>query len=166
MHPTLIGFSTPNYFNPVSRLIRFITKSKASHAFVIYFAHDWNMDCVLEAHELGFRITPLERFIVKNNIVKVVVPRHPIDEGLLVIAKRYLGSMYDYKGLFGMSVVMLGRFLKRKWNNPFRGSKSVFCSESVIIAMKNSHGYEDLDLSDDTDPEALLEYFETKECAT
>lgn len=162
---TRVGFSTPKHFNPVSWAVRKFTGSRASHAFFVYHDGDFDMEMVMEAHELGFRLTPLKHFERHNKIVKLAVPKNPIDIGLKAVANRYLGSMYDYAGLVGMAVVMFGRFLKRKWKNPFRGSKSVYCSESVIVAMKASPGYEKLDLDTDSSPQDLLEYFEKTEGA-
>ena len=160
---TRVGFSTPKFFNPVSWLVRKFTGSRASHAFFVYRDADFNMDMVMEAHELGFRLTPFEHFQKNNKIVALITPKNNIDEGLRVIAHRYLGSMYDYAGLVGMAVVMVGRWLKRKWSNPFRGSKLVYCSEAVILAMKASPGYGSMMLDSDSDPQVLLNWFEQNE---
>jgi hypothetical protein len=160
---TKILFSTPKHFNPVSWVVRKFTGSRVSHAAFLYWDTDFDMDMVMEAHELGFRLTPLKHFERHNQIVKLAVPKNVIDVGLKVVANRYLGSMYDYAGLIGMAVVMFGRFLKRKWKNPFRGAKSVYCSEAVILAMKASPGYGGLDLDSDSSPQDLLEYFEKNE---
>ena len=156
---TQVGFSTPKHFNPVSWLVRKFTGSKASHAFFVYHDVDFDMQMVMEAHELGFRLTPFDHFTKHNKIVKLVKPKNPIDIGLRIVANRYLGTMYDYSGLIGMAVVLVGRWLHRKWKNPFRGSKYVYCSESVILAMKTSPGYERLELDSDSDPQELLNYF-------
>lgn len=158
-----VGFSTPKYFNPVSWVVRRFTGSKASHAFFVYHDTDFDMDMVMEAHELGFRLTPFEHFSKHNKIVALVTPKNPIDIGTKKIAQRYLGSMYDYAGLVGMAVVMVGRFLKRKWQNPWRGSRYVYCSEAVILAMLASPGYEVLGIESDDDPQDLLNYFITEE---
>jgi hypothetical protein len=160
---TRVGFSTPRWFNPVSWLVRSVTGSKASHAFFIYHDGDFDLDMVMEAHELGFRLTPLRHFERTNRIVKTVTPRYDIGVGLKHVARRYLGSEYDFAGLIGMTWVMIGRFLKRKWKNPWRGAKSVFCSESVILAMKFSPGYEAMDLVSDSSPQDLYDWFERVE---
>ncbi len=160
-----VGFSTPRAFNPVSWLVRKFTGSRASHAFFVYFDATFEMEVVLEAHELGFRVMPRAHFERYNRVVKLVAPRHAIDAGLRRVGQRYLGSMYDFAGLLGMTVVMIGRWLKRKWKNPFRGSKAVYCSESVILAMKASPGYEGLKLPTESSPQDLLDYFERDEGA-
>ena len=160
---TRIGFSTPRKFNPVSWLVRKFTGSRASHAFFIFWDVDFEMDLVMEAHEFGFRLIPLDHFSRRNKIVRLVIPKYAIDAGLKVVANRYLGSRYDYAGLIGMLVVQAGRWVHKKWKNPFRNAKYVFCSESIIIAMKESPGYEGLDLDNNSDPQALLDYFEDVE---
>lgn len=158
---TRIGFSTPKRFNPVSWLVRTITGSKVSHAFFVYHDVDFDMDMVMEAHELGFRLTPFERFKKKNQIVGLYVPKQSVDVGLKYVAQQYLGTVYDYGGLIGEFVVMLGRWLKRKWKNPLRGSKNVFCSEAICIAMQKSPGYEHFEEDPDSvDPQTLMMYFD------
>jgi len=156
---THIGFSTPIHFNPVSWLVRKFTGSTASHAFFVYRDLDFDMDMVMEAHELGFRLTPFDHFKKKNKLVGLYLPVKPIDAGIKYVAQRYLGTMYDYKGLVGGILVMVGRWLHRKWRNPMRGAKNVFCSEAIVIAMQKSPGYEAFkDDPDSVDPQLLMEY--------
>lgn len=160
---TRIGFSTPEKFNPVSWLVRKITGSTASHAFFIYYDQDWDVDMVMEAHEVGFRILPLDHFEKKNKLVVTFTPKTSIDEGLKFVALEYLGTMYDYGGLFGGIFTMLGKWLKRKWHNPLQNSHSVFCSEAVVIALQKSKytGSETL-VAQDTTPQDLLEFLTIK----
>jgi hypothetical protein len=155
-----VGFSTPKMFNPVSWVVRKITGSKASHAWFLYYDEDWELSIVMEAHEFGFRLIPYSRFRNDNHVVGLFLPKVPIDVGLKYVAHRYLGSTYDYLGLMGQIVVQLGRRLKRRWKNPFRGSKNVFCSEAVCIAMQKSPGYEKFEEDPDSvDPQKLLQYY-------
>jgi hypothetical protein len=158
---TQVGFSTPKKFNPVSWLVRKLTGSRASHAFFVYHDQDFDMLMVLEAHEFGFRLIPFDSFKKKNHLVGLFTPKISIEPGLKYVAQRYLGTMYDYGGLIGGAVVMLGRWFKRKWRNPFRGSKNIFCSEAVYLAMQKSPGYESYkEDPDSVDPQTLLKYFE------
>ena len=69
---TKIGFSTPKSFNPVSWLVKTVTGSKASHAFFVYHDLDFDMEMVMEAHELGFRLTPLMLFEKGNPLADCV----------------------------------------------------------------------------------------------
>jgi len=161
---TRVGFSTPKMFNPVSWLVRMMTASRCSHTWFLYHDIDFDMEMVMEAHELGFRLIPYEHFKKHNIIVKVVIPASPIDEGLREVAQNFLGTAYNYAGLIGMAVVAIGRFLKLKWKNPLRTSKNVFCSQAVAKAMLLSPGYAHLDLDPDTEePEDLMRFFEEHE---
>lgn len=84
----------------------------------------------------------------------------------MAVALRYVGSRYDFEGLIGMTWVMIGRWLRRKWKNPFRSAKNVFCSEAVIRAMLDSPGYgAACPLDPESSPEDLLLYFERSEGA-
>lgn len=130
-----IGFSTPKKFNPVSAIVRWFSKSSASHAFFIYYDHEWKMDMVMEAHEVGFRLLPYERFKQKNNIVATYTPLLDINVGTARVVKEFLGRAYDFGGLFGMAIVLLGRFLRRKWRNPLNSSHAAFCSEACALAL-------------------------------
>lgn len=163
---TRIGFSTPKRFNPVSWLVRKVTGSPCSHAFFIYFDKEWQADFVMEAHEMGFRIVPLAHFEKKNEIVASFIPRWEIDTGMRWVALEYLGRPYDFGGLFGMAVVLFGRWLKRKWKNPLESAKAMFCSEAVVVAMQKS-AYPKTEVLDahSTAPRALLEFF-TKEASS
>ena len=135
MSQTIIGFSTPNYFNPISALIRWITKSKVSHAWFMYHDTDFDLDMVMEAHELGFRLIPFEKFKLHNKVVDTVTPDVNLDPGLKLLAHS-LGDIYDYWGLLGMGVVLLGHWFKRKWKNPLQSPKHMFCSEAVVTALQ------------------------------
>jgi hypothetical protein len=160
---TRIGFSTPKKFNPISWLVRKISGSTASHAFFIYSDKDWQADMVMEAHELGFRLIPLAHFEKKNEIVASFVPKQTIDDGVRFVALEYLGTVYDFGGLFGGALLMLGRWLKRKWHNPWDSSHAVFCSEAVVIAMqKTNYPGAGLLVARDTTPQDLLQFFTTE----
>ena len=157
---TRVGFSTPRHFNPVSWLVRLLTGSACSHAFFIYYDDEWCQDFVLEAHEFGFRVVLLARFQKKNDIVAIFKPKTSIETGVQFVAVEYLGSTYDYGGLLGTLVLLLGRWLHRKWRNPWSSARAVFCSEAVTLALQKA-GYAGADqlISQDTTPQDLLEFF-------
>jgi hypothetical protein len=165
-HPTRIGFSTPRGFNPVSWIVRKLTGSVCSHAFFIYWDLDYEADIVMEAHELGFRHVPLSHFVRQNEIVASFVPRADINAGVKWVAMEYLGDAYDFGGLLGAAFVLLGRWLKKKWNNPLANPKHVFCSEAVVYALQRAHypGASEM-VPRDTTPQDLLTFF-VKEGAT
>lgn len=155
---TRIGFSTPKRFNPFSWAIRRITGSEASHAWFTYHDRDWDLPMVLDAHETGFRLITLDAFRARNKIVAIVATKQDLDPGLRQAAL-WLGSRYDFAGLIGMVVVLVGRWFKRRWRNPFRSSRSVFCSESVVRVLREVKypGAENLD-PESTTPQDLMEF--------
>lgn len=158
---TRIGVSTPRGFAPFSQLVMKLTKSTASHAFFVYFDEDWGCDMVMDAHEEGFRLLPLTRFEQKNIIVATFHPAVSIEVGVKFVALEYLGTVFDFSGLLGTAFVLVGRWLKRKWNNPLQAAASVFCSEAAVIALQKS-GYPGAEklVPQDTTPQDLLQFFQ------
>ena len=156
---TLIGFSTPRSFNPVSLLVRRFTNSECSHCFFLYWDDDFECDMVLESHELGFRLITWQRFVKKNRIIALVEPAHVLDPGFLRLGE-WVGSAYDFGGLIGQAVVQFGRFLQRKWRNPFRSSRSMFCSESIARCMQWADHPDAKSFSPkETSPQDLLTFY-------
>ena len=154
---TRIGFSRARGLpGLLSRLICFISGSPASHAWILYYDQDFKMDMVMEASEFGFRLEPFRVFRQKNEIVEIYEPRYPVDGGLAAAAD-WLGAEYDFAGLLGMTVVELGRRLKKRWRNPFRGQKTQFCSEAVCRMLRAASypGADQLE-PDDCDPGDLI----------
>jgi hypothetical protein len=94
------------------------------------------------------------------SLVKIVTPKHSIETGMTKMVS-HLGDVYDYKGLIGMAWVEIGRWLKRKWKNPWNDSKALFCSELVTQVLIDSEypGSSGMDPTS-MDPQMLLEFFE------
>lgn len=155
---TRVGFSTPKQWHPLSALVRWITRSKASHTWLVYHDHDFEAEYVLEASGPGFRIIPYASFARQNKIVTVLEPKTNIDLGLCMMAK-WLGSHYDFAGLLGAAWTMLGRWLKRRWHNPLGNSHSLFCSEAVVRTLQAAKypGAESLN-PEAMSPQDLLEF--------
>ncbi|SEU35851.1 hypothetical protein [Stigmatella erecta] len=157
--PTLLGFSTPRRFNPVSWLVRRFTGSECSHCFFLYWDDDFKCDMVLESHELGFRLITWPRFVANNRIVALIEPTHVLEQGFLKLGA-WVGSAYDFQGLFGQSLVQLGRWLKRKWRNPSQSSQAMFCSESIVRCMQWAEHPEAATFSPkETTPQDLLAFY-------
>lgn len=153
-----VGFSTRTK-SIFSRLIRWFTGSSVSHAWLVYDDAFFGEDMVIEATEVGFRLIPLANFKAEgNDVVAVVEPKSPLDVGLRA-ARTWIGESYDFGGLLGASVVILGRWLKRKWRNPLDSPRSMFCSEAVVMVLQASSypGAEKLDPSATT-PQDLLNF--------
>ena len=101
-----IGFSTSNAL--VSRLIRWVTRSRVSHTFLLIEDSFFGQDMVMEAASSGFRLIPYSVFQTGNTDVTLITPVVPIDEGVKK-AVIWLGEKYNYTGDFGMLFVLLGR---------------------------------------------------------
>lgn len=155
-----IGFSTPKSFNPISWVVRKFTKSRASHAWFLYYDTDFEMWMVMEAHEVGFRLIPFERFRSKNHVVGVFSTKTPLGDGLKWAAK-WIGTAYDFGGLIGMAFVIIGRIFKRRWHNPMQNSLAMFCSEMAVTVLQLSGvGWAKKTEAPETSPEDLLNLFE------
>lgn len=150
-----VGFSTSNHF--VSRIIRWATKSKVSHTWLLISNSFLGVDMVMHATMGGFQMLSYDAFKKKHKVVAILDLETPVDEGVKK-AIPLLGFGYDYTGLFGAGFVILGRWLKLKWKNPFEDSSKLFCSEIVTFVLRTGGlpGAENL-YAAGSNPETLLE---------
>jgi hypothetical protein len=151
------GFSTSNWW--VSRLIRWVTRSRVSHAFILIENEPILGDIVLEAAAIGFRISTKTMLTSgTTTIFQLVDPVLPL-ESAVQTAVAWLGERYNYEGLFGEAWVALWRRFGRRVKNPLRNSRSMFCSEAVVYILQAAH-YPEADALDpqSTSPEDLLVY--------
>jgi hypothetical protein len=131
-----VGFSTPRTWNPLSALIRAMTHSRTSHAWLLVDDPIFEVRLVLEAHSSGFRLVSFMRFVKENQVVALLQPKHPV-EGGLPAAGSWLGEEFDVLGLFGIFLVLVKRwFTQGPLRNPFPTSRALFCSESVIRTLQ------------------------------
>jgi hypothetical protein len=151
-----VGFSTSKN-SWISKIIRWFTDSTVSHCFFIYWDKDWQRDMILEATEGGFKITPFSNY--EKDLVAAFTPKYSVEQGLIKSID-WLGEDYDYVGLIGMIWVELGRWLHRKWRNPWRDAKSMFCSEAIsrIMIESNYPGTSGWD-PQSIDPQMLMNFF-------
>jgi hypothetical protein len=165
IEPVRVGFSTTNAL--LSRLVRRLSRSKVSHAFLVYRDVDFEREMVMEAVGAGFRIVPLEKFAKHNTLVRIFTPRHPLDEGLKA-AVDWLGEGYDAPGLIGMGLLLLARLLRLRvrTRNLLARSRSLFCSEAVALACRASR-YPGFSFEPETTtPEDLFAFFSAEAGAT
>ncbi|MGC3996867.1 MAG: hypothetical protein QM767_04770 [Anaeromyxobacter sp.] len=156
-----VGFSTPRRWNPLSALIRAMTRSVTSHAWLLVEDPLFQLRLVLEAHSSGFRLVSFTRFVKDNKVVALVAPGHPI-EPALPAAGEWLGQSFDVLGLFGIFLTLIARwFQQRPWKNPFPTPSALFCSESVVRALQAADypGAGGLD-PEATSPAALLTFLQ------
>lgn len=161
IEPVRIGFSTTNKL--LSRIIRKLTRSRASHAFLVYRDVDFGRDMVMEAVGHGFRLVPYDGFQRRNTIVAEITPAYSIEQGLRR-AVDWLGANYDKGGLVGMAYLLVLRWLRLRsrsvrLKNPLAASRALFCSEAVARACAWSK-YPGFDLDpESTTPQDLLDFF-------
>ena len=127
-----VGFSTSSWW--VSRLIRWATKSTVSHAFLLLDGPDGHPlfgDLVLEAEWCGWALSSLATLKRgTTHVVTLVEPAIPLGPAVHDAAG-WLSEKYNYEGLLGEALVSLGRRLGKRWRNPLRNSRSMFCSEAI-----------------------------------
>lgn len=135
-----VGFSRAKGVSGIiSRVIMAFTGAKASHAWLMFHSAETKMDMVLDAHETGFRMVPWSFFEKKNHIVELYELKVNCDAAI-PLAAEWLGTPYDYAGLFGMVVVEVGRWFKQRWRNPgAAGRGKVYCSESVLWGLRGCY---------------------------
>lgn len=131
-----IGFSTSGSW--ISNVIEFFTGGDCSHAFLLVEGDPVYGDMVLEAIGTGWSMRTKENFLSgTTRIVRLVDP--PVPLGLAFrTSLGWLGERYAYVGVVGMIWVAVGRWLKRKWRNPLRSSRSMFCSEAIVYLLQSA----------------------------
>ena len=154
--PTCIFFSRQRAL--VSRLIRWVTRSKVSHAGVVYYDETLGHPMVMHAIASGFQVSPLVVFRQHSEIVATYEAK---DQPALLHAIRDisldLGEGYDYKAIAGFFwVILLKRWLRVKWRNPVRDSHRMFCSEAVARILQQMPGSGWQGDPETTSPEDLL----------
>jgi hypothetical protein len=148
-----VGFSTTKKF--MSKLIRWITRSPVSHAWIAFDDETLGMRMVMQAETWGYEIRPWNRWCKENVLVaefSIVCPRVP--ESLRWIAT-FLGTRYDYRAaiLSGIWRWVKRWFKGRCLNDPTK----LMCSEGVIRMLQDAECAAVLDLDPDaTNPKVLL----------
>lgn len=159
-----VGFSTGKR-SPVSAVIRWATRSKVSHAYLIVDDPTLGDELILEADRGGFQFCRYLTFKKSNNVIAEV----PVDLSAAAVqqADQWVGEVgYDYEGLVGEAIVKLALWFKRKISNPMHDPRSMFCSEAMtrLLQIAKYPGADTL-VPQDTSPEALLEFLENADLA-
>lgn len=124
---TRVGFSTSNKL--LSRFIRWVTGADVSHVWFL-FERD-GKDYVFQADMGGIQINDYMLATSKWTIIKIIPLKVDIE-----LPWDKLGEHYDYGGLIGNFFVYVGRWLKKKWSNPFASAHAMFCSELVAFTLE------------------------------
>ena len=156
---TTIVFATTS--KPLSRLIRWATRSRVSHAVI---GTSWeDVRVVIEATTGGVKNSPRALW-GENHIVVAEYAFKPSVTVDLSEAVSKIGTAYDYVGLLGYLVVLFGRRLGRKLRNPLASEKALVCSEFVLCLDKDGSIPEWKGLDPEaTTPEDLLRICEASQ---
>ena len=155
-----IGFSTPKKWNPLSWLIKKLTKSEVSHAWLLVDDPVFGVRMVMDSHLTGLRLIPFEHFLEGSTVLALVVPQWDLDQGLLKQSKD-IGDGYDVWGLAGVAYVrLMWIWFRSKVRSPLRSPGALFCSEAVTRVLQFSK-YPESEILDPegVSPEDLLTFF-------
>jgi hypothetical protein len=137
-----------------SRIIRWFTKSKASHALITFRDETLDSVFVMEANGRGFMLVPWARWRKGNTLVvryELAIPEGEQLSALRAVSAS-LGLEYDYVSLIGF---LWRRFTKRM-SNPFSSSKKLVCSEAVARFLYAA-GFDKFDDAGSWTPEDMLQ---------
>ncbi len=130
-----IGFSTGKH-SIVSAIIRFITRSKVSHAYLIFDDPLLEDSYILEADKGGFQVKRYSIFKRHNRVVAEIVPDVPMLDAVRA-ADKWVGTVkYDYEGLVSTGIVTILHWLKMKWLSPIHAAHSMFCSAAMTKVLQ------------------------------
>ena len=134
----VIGFSTTSGF--VSRAIRWLTRSKCSHAWILFNDRALGMHVVMQATWRGFELLPWKRWRRGNCIVAAYKPkinRIGTELALRLLAHE-LGRGYDYRSAFLVGLRgWWARWRKAKMTlRPSMTPHKLMCSEAVARMLK------------------------------
>jgi hypothetical protein len=123
----IIGLSTSNKIT--SRLIRWLTRSKVSHAYVRFEIAGEPL--VIHATQDGINCDYYNHFIRHSIVVEeydLLVDREK-EKMALAYAVKQLDHPYDFLSIAGFVWVLINKTFGRKIKNPFRNRAAYNCSE-------------------------------------
>lgn len=147
-----IGFSTTTKIR--SRIIRWFTRSKVSHAWVAFYDDCLDTRVVLQAETWGYELRPWNRWKKENILIAEYLPLKDADGGIPKLAT-HLGSAYDWKAVF---LTGLANLVKRWWRKKTHDPRRLMCSESVLLFLSYCNFSTGCNLDPElTSPSTLME---------
>lgn len=146
------GFSTSNSI--ASGIMRWFTKSKASHAWIAFDSSELGIRMIMHATIGGFKLNQWNKWKKNKIIVAEFECLEDLSDGLKIMASQ-LDNHYDY-----LEVIMLAfkRWFK-KFKNPIQDKTRLSCSEALTLLLQTHNFALDMDPSSTT-PEDLLNFCE------
>jgi hypothetical protein len=132
MNEIIIGFSRPaSFFVPFSWLIRLVTWSSMSHAYIRYYDTYVQRWIIFQASGLKVNFIGQAMFnaneIVCNEFSLLV--SDTTKQCVIQKATDECGSSYGVKQIFGFAWIMFMRLFGKSVKNPFYSGSTFFCSE-------------------------------------
>jgi len=132
-----VGFSSSNAIP--SKIIRWFTRSKASHSYIRFEVE--GEPILIEANAHGVVCEHYESFKKHNAIVaefELNITQEQ-EHAIVAYALKQLLRPYDFPGLLGFGWVLLNKMIGRKVKQPFVEKSAYFCSELVIAALQSAN---------------------------
>lgn len=134
MQNIVIGFSRPKSgFQPFSWLIRLVTWSAFSHAYIKFYSKTYDRWIIYQASGLKVNFIPQTRF----DKVEFIYREFNIPVSKLTMKSTVqgviddCGAPYDIRGILGFGIVLLARLFGKKIANPLVTAGSYWCSDLV-----------------------------------
>lgn len=160
MNKIYIGFSRPKGgFQPFSWIIRLVTWSAVSHAYVKFYSVTSNRWIIFQASGFKVNFIGQDLFESKEFVVKefgiAVADNMRLQTMQFMIDK--CGMPYAIMEDIGILWVLLAAALGEKAKNPFATTSSFFCSQIADMILAELSPGDRLDPSATT-PQALMDY--------
>jgi len=155
----IIGFSSTNKI--LSRIIKWATRSKASHAYVLIMVA--GEPIVIHSNQHGVNCDHYNKFKKDKKIVseyKLLLDEET-EKQATANALRLLDKPYDFLSVLGFGWVLLCKALGCKAKNPFPNRSAYQCSEFALTVMRKA-GIEGTDKlpKERVSPEDLIDCLE------
>jgi hypothetical protein len=134
MSDLIIGFSRPkSWLVPFSWIIRLVTWSPVSHAYVRYYDSYANTWVIFQASGLVINMVSQEMFLTKDEVyAEFEIPiSEDMKQKIVQNSINKCGTPYGIWQIFGFAWILFMRLFGKSVKNPFYSSSSYFCSELV-----------------------------------
>jgi hypothetical protein len=141
----------------ISRVIRWFTRARVSHALITFYDVTLKRVFVMEANGRGFMLTPWTKWRQSNTLYaryELTLEKGVQNEALYAVGG-HLGAQYDYVGIISFAL----RRVCSRFANPWASSSKMFCSEAVALFLKEA-GIDPFNEPEDWTPGDLLRAIE------
>lgn len=165
MDNIIIGFSRPAaFFVPFAWLIQLATKSKISHAYIMYSDPYINRTIIYQAS--GLKVNFIGQALFGSEEIVCAQFSIPVSsqtkKKTVQFAVDNCGLPYGIGQIVGFGWVLFMRLFGKKVKNPFYSSSSFFCSELVAEILTEIIQPGDAINPSTCSPQDLCSYLESK----